>query len=110
MIWLGVFLLILVAAAGAPLFAVLMGAAMLGTFSSGGELSSIAVDIYRIVDTPLLVALPLFIALAAEKTVLPRLEKSPWYLPVQTTLWASYAMVMFVFYRTTTRDFIYFQF
>jgi C4-dicarboxylate transporter DctM subunit len=60
MIWLGVLLLILIAAAGAPLFAVLMGAAMLGTVSTGGELSAIAVDIYRIVDTPLLVALPLF--------------------------------------------------
>ena len=60
MIWLGIFCLLLVAAAGAPLFAVLMGAAMLGTFSTGGELSAIAVDIYRIVDTPLLVALPLF--------------------------------------------------
>lgn len=60
MIWFGVALLVLMAAAGAPLFAVLMGAAMLGFFSADIDLAIIAIELYRIVDTPLLVALPLF--------------------------------------------------
>ncbi len=60
MIWLGVVLLVIMAAAGAPLFAVLMGAAMLGFYSADIDLAIIAIELYRIVDTPLLVALPLF--------------------------------------------------
>ena len=60
MIWLGICLLIVVAVAGAPLFAVLMGAAMLGFLSAEIDLAIIAIELYRIVDTPLLVALPLF--------------------------------------------------
>ncbi len=60
MIWLGVILLVVLALAGAPLFAVLMGAAMLGFYSADIELAIIAIELYRIVDTPLLVALPLF--------------------------------------------------
>jgi tripartite ATP-independent transporter DctM subunit len=60
LIWFGVLLLVLMAAAGAPLFAVLMGAAMLGFFSADIDLAIIAIELYRIVDTPLLVALPLF--------------------------------------------------
>jgi len=60
MIWFGVSLLVLMAVAGAPLFAVLMGAAMLGFYSADIDLAIIAIELYRIVDTPLLVALPLF--------------------------------------------------
>ncbi|MEM9621753.1 MAG: TRAP transporter large permease subunit [Pseudomonadota bacterium] len=60
MIWLAVAFLLLMAAAGAPLFAVLMGAAMLGFYSTDIDLAIIAIELYRIVDTPLLVALPLF--------------------------------------------------
>ena len=60
MIWAGVILLLVMAALGAPLFAVLMGAAMLGFFSADIDLAIIAIEMYRIVDTPLLVALPLF--------------------------------------------------
>lgn len=60
MIWLGVGILVLMAVAGAPLFSVLMGAAMLGFYSADIELAIIAIELYRIVDTPLLVALPLF--------------------------------------------------
>ncbi len=60
MIWLGVLGLALALAAGAPLFAVLLGAAMLGFTSSGVNLAVVAIEVYRIVDTPLLVALPLF--------------------------------------------------
>lgn len=60
MIWAGVIILFLGLLAGAPLFAVLLGAAMLGFFASDIDLAIVAVEVYRIVDTPLLVALPLF--------------------------------------------------
>jgi tripartite ATP-independent transporter DctM subunit len=60
MIWLGVVLLVVALFAGAPLFAVLMGAAMLGFLASDIDLAIVAIEVYRIVDTPLLVALPLF--------------------------------------------------
>jgi len=59
-IWAGVIGLILALFAGAPLFAVLMGAAMLGFLASDIDLAIVAIEVYRIVDTPLLVALPLF--------------------------------------------------
>ena len=60
MIWLGIALLLAMAVFGAPLFAVIMGAAMLGFYSADIDLAIIAIELYRIVDTPLLVALPLF--------------------------------------------------
>ena len=60
MIWAGVIVLVLAMLAGAPLFAVLMGAAMLGFVASDIDLAIVAIEVYRIVDTPLLVALPLF--------------------------------------------------
>jgi tripartite ATP-independent transporter DctM subunit len=48
------------ALAGAPLFAVLMAGAMLGFYAADIPLTVVAIEVYRIVDTPLLVALPLF--------------------------------------------------
>jgi C4-dicarboxylate transporter DctM subunit len=60
MIWLLVVLIILMAAAGAPLFAVLLAGAAVGFYSADINLAIIAIELYRIVDTPLLVALPLF--------------------------------------------------
>ncbi|MFW6093373.1 MAG: TRAP transporter large permease [Pseudomonadota bacterium] len=60
MIWVGVIVLLAALLAGAPLFAVLMGAAMLGFVSADIDLAIVAAEVYRIVDTPLLVALPLF--------------------------------------------------
>ena len=45
---------------GAPLFAVILGAATLGFYTSEIDLAIIPIEVYRIVDTPLLVALPLF--------------------------------------------------
>jgi len=59
-IWAGVVLLLLALLAGAPLFAVLLGAAMLGFHAADIDLAIVAIEVYRIVDTPLLVALPLF--------------------------------------------------
>jgi len=52
--------LILVTAFGMPLFAVILTVAMIGFAYAGVDLSVIAIEIYRIADTPLLMALPLF--------------------------------------------------
>ena len=60
MIWAGLALTLAAALAGAPLIAVLMAAAMLGFLAAGVDLTVVAIEVYRIVDTPLLVALPLF--------------------------------------------------
>ncbi|MBU1161388.1 MAG: TRAP transporter large permease subunit, partial [Proteobacteria bacterium] len=53
-------ILILLAIFGTPLFAVILAVAMLGFYSLDVNLSVIAIEIYRIADTPVLVALPLF--------------------------------------------------
>lgn len=53
-------LIILAAALGAPIFAVIAAAAMLGFYSVETPLAVIGVELYRLVDTPLLLALPLF--------------------------------------------------
>ena len=50
----------LLAVLGAPLFVVILGAAMLGFTAAEIPLSVITIEIYRLVDTPLLLALPLF--------------------------------------------------
>ena len=60
MIWACIALILLMAALGAPLFAVLLAASMLGFYSADIDLAIVAIELYRIVDTPLLVALPLF--------------------------------------------------
>ena len=60
MIWLGLGVILAAALAGAPLFAVLMAGAMLGFYAADIPLTVVAIEVYRIVDTPLLVALPLF--------------------------------------------------
>lgn len=53
-------ILVLLAFLGAPLFAVIVAVAMIGFFSQGVDLSVIPIEIYRISDAPVLVALPLF--------------------------------------------------
>ncbi|MCZ6656941.1 MAG: TRAP transporter large permease subunit [Gammaproteobacteria bacterium] len=60
MIWLGIIVVVLAALAGAPLFAVLLAGAMVGFVAAEIDLAIVAIEVYRIVDTPLLVALPLF--------------------------------------------------
>ncbi len=60
MITLGVLVVIGLALLGAPLFAVVLGAAMLGFYSNEIDLAVVAIELYRLTDTPLLVALPLF--------------------------------------------------
>lgn len=54
------FVIILAALIGTPLFAVILAVAMIGFYHSGVDLSVITIEIYRIADTPLLMALPLF--------------------------------------------------
>lgn len=52
--------LVLLAAYGAPLFSIILAVAMLGFYSSDIELSVITIELYRLTNTPLLLALPLF--------------------------------------------------
>lgn len=60
MTFLFVLAIIVVALLGAPLFAVLAAAAMLGFIHQETPLTVLGVDLYRLVDTPILLALPLF--------------------------------------------------
>lgn len=60
MIFLLIAVLILMAFLGAPLFSVIIAAAMLGFYLSEIDLSVMAIELYRIADTPILLALPLF--------------------------------------------------
>lgn len=53
-------LLILLALVGAPLFAVIAASAMLGFASEDTNLSVIGIEIYRLAETPVLLAIPLF--------------------------------------------------
>jgi tripartite ATP-independent transporter DctM subunit len=45
---------------GTPIFAAILAATMLGFYYAGIDLSAIAVELYRVIDTPLLVSLPFF--------------------------------------------------
>lgn len=60
MIWAGAALIVLMALLGAPLFVVVLAAAMLGLMAEGIDLGVIAVDLYALTQKPLLVALPFF--------------------------------------------------
>ncbi|MDF2444808.1 MAG: TRAP-type C4-dicarboxylate transport system, large permease component [Moraxellaceae bacterium] len=60
MIFLLIAIIIIAALAGTPIFAVIAAAAMLGFYSGETPLTVIAVEMYRLVDTPLLLALPMF--------------------------------------------------
>lgn len=53
-------LLVVMLFLGAPLFAVILAATMLGFHSADIDFTVIAAELYRIANTPLLVALPLF--------------------------------------------------
>lgn len=60
MAWLASALILLLALLGAPLFIVILAGAMTGFYHAEIPLTVIAIEIYRLVDTPLLLALPLF--------------------------------------------------
>jgi tripartite ATP-independent transporter DctM subunit len=53
-------LLVLLALSGAPLFAVILGSAMAGFYALDVDLQVVAIELYRMADTPVLAALPLF--------------------------------------------------
>ena len=53
-------LLVVLAFFGAPLFTIILAAALLGFYNNEVDLSVIAIEIYRIASTPILIALPLF--------------------------------------------------
>lgn len=52
--------LILLVILGTPLFAIIATSALIGFYSEDIDLSVIAIEIYRIADTPVLLAIPLF--------------------------------------------------
>ena len=52
--------ILMLALLGAPLFTVILAISMVGFHYAGIDLSAIAIEIYRISDTPILLALPLF--------------------------------------------------
>ena len=54
------FVLLLLAFFGAPLFTIILAVAMLGFYNSEIDLSVITIELYRLTNTPLLLALPLF--------------------------------------------------
>ncbi|MDA9298655.1 TRAP transporter large permease subunit, partial [Pseudomonadales bacterium] len=54
------FLVGLAALLGAPLFVVILAGSMLGFYTAEIPLTVIPIEIYRLIDTPLLLALPLF--------------------------------------------------
>lgn len=60
MILLVILLLILLALAGAPLFALIATIALIGFHASGQEGAVVAIEFYRLADMPALVAIPLF--------------------------------------------------
>jgi C4-dicarboxylate transporter, DctM subunit len=60
MIWLIVGVLLLLAALGAPLFAILGAIALIGFHMAGQEGIAVAVEFYRLSDMPALIAIPLF--------------------------------------------------
>lgn len=60
MILLGVILLIVLALLGAPLFAIILGAAALGFYTLDTELAVLHIDIYQMTNSVVLMALPLF--------------------------------------------------
>jgi len=53
-------LLALLALFGAPLYTIIGACALLGFWHSGVDLQVIAIEVYRIADTPVLIAIPLF--------------------------------------------------
>jgi len=58
--WVIVFGLVALLFLGAPIFVVILAATITGFYYGNVELEVIAVELYRIVDTPLLLSLPLF--------------------------------------------------
>jgi C4-dicarboxylate transporter DctM subunit len=60
MILAAVLLLVILVLLGLPIFAGMLGAAMLGLHSTGVDFSAIAIEIFRLANAPVLLAIPLF--------------------------------------------------
>src|SRR5580765_2476740 len=60
MIWLIAGVLVILAALGAPLFALIAAIALLGFGASGQPGTAVAIEFYRLSDMPALIAIPLF--------------------------------------------------
>jgi C4-dicarboxylate transporter, DctM subunit len=60
MIWIAIILLILLALGGAPLFAIILGAAAIGFLTMETPLAVLHITIYQLTDSVVLMALPLF--------------------------------------------------
>ena len=56
----GFIIVLLLAALGMPLFAVIVAIALLGFHQAGYDLISVAVEYYRLGDKPGLIAIPMF--------------------------------------------------
>jgi C4-dicarboxylate transporter DctM subunit len=56
----GALVLVVLVILGTPLFAIIATSALIGFYSEDIDLSVIAIEIYRIADTPVLLAIPLF--------------------------------------------------
>jgi D-alanyl-lipoteichoic acid acyltransferase DltB (MBOAT superfamily) len=64
-----------------------------------------------LVGMTILAATPLVLSHFVERYLLPRIGHRTWVmLPLQTSSWAVFGMAIFVFYRVSASDFIYFQF
>ena len=60
MILILVILLIILIVLGLPLFAGILAAAMIGLYVSGVEFAAIPIEIFRLANAPILLAIPLF--------------------------------------------------
>jgi C4-dicarboxylate transporter, DctM subunit len=60
-IWLVIFIIVILLLVGTPLFAVFAGFTLYAFASVGIDTSAVIIELYRIVDTPMLVAIPQFI-------------------------------------------------
>lgn len=54
--------------------------------------------------------LPINLSYVLEDNLYPRLRKSDWWIPIQTTFWAVEGLLIYIFYRDISSDFIYFDF
>jgi C4-dicarboxylate transporter DctM subunit len=59
-LWLIVIGLILMALCGAPLFSIIGAIALIAFYNAGIDTSSVIIDLYKIAETPTLIAIPLF--------------------------------------------------
>ncbi len=59
-VWVIVFLLVVLALLGAPLFSIIGGIALYAFHTAEIDTSAVIIDLYRIADTPTLIAIPLF--------------------------------------------------